>query len=100
MKTMSVPETIETWREELLSNLEEMYNFRNLADPQQILTRLSSMSSRARYMSIVTASQENRKLKDFRYEEILPFIQEADFQYKIWSRVGTLIKDEWDMAKG
>jgi hypothetical protein len=51
-------------------------------------------------MSMITASQENRKLKDFRYEEILPFIQEADFQYKIWSRVGTLIKDEWDMAKG
>ena len=100
MTTMSVSETIETWREELLGFLEEMYNFRQVGDPKEILIQLAAFSVRARYMSNVTASSDNRKLKDFRYEEIIPFIQEAEFQRQVWSRVGSLIRDEWDMAKG
>jgi hypothetical protein len=98
--SMSVDETIRTWREEILGYLEQMYDFSKLRDPKEILIKLAAFSVRARYMSNVSASTDNRKLKDFRYEEIIPFLQETEFQRQTWSRVGTLIKDEWDMARG
>lgn len=101
MATMNVDETIEIWREELLGFLEKMYKFRELAEnPREVLMQLSAYSVRARYMSAKCSQYDNRKLRDFKYEEAIPFLQEAEFQRQTWSRIGTLIKDEWDMSKG
>lgn len=92
--------TVEEWREELLGYLKEMYKFKELADPHEILIKLSGFSVRARYMHQVTGASNSREAKDFRYEEIIPFLQECEYQRQIWSRIGTLIKDEWEMSKG
>lgn len=91
---------VKEWREELLLNLSAMYQFKTTRDPNQILPIISGFSVRARYMQLRTASSNSRVAKDFRYEEIMPFLQECEFQRQTWSRVGTLIKDDWEMAKG
>jgi hypothetical protein len=77
-----------------------MYTFKDTRDPYEILPQLAGFAVRARYMQLRTAESNSRIAKDFRYEEIIPFLQECDFQRQIWSRVGTLIKDDWEMAKG
>lgn len=101
MATMNVDETVSSWREELLGFLEVMYKFRERSsDPKEILIEIASFSIRARYMCAICAQYDNRKMKDFKFEEALPFLQEAEFQRQTWSRIGSLIKDEWDMAKG
>lgn len=101
MATMNVDESISSWRAELLGFLEKMYQFRELAgNPREVLMQLSAYSIRARYMAAVCSQHDNRKLRDFKFEEVIPFLQEAEFQRQTWSRIGTLIKDEWDMAKG
>jgi hypothetical protein len=100
MEKMTTKDTIRTWREELLGYLGEMYKFKDIQDPREILPMIAAFSVRARYMSSVMASSDNREVKDFRYNEIIPFLQEAEFQRQLWSRMGTLIRDEWEMAKG
>jgi hypothetical protein len=100
MTTRSLDETIVAWREELMGYLEKMWTFQDIQDPKEILPMISAFSVRARFMSSAMAPKESRKAKDFRYEEIIPFLNECVFQDKIWSRMGTLVKDEWDMAKG
>ena len=94
-------QVIADWHKELLGFLREMSEFNKLRDPVEILIKLSGYSVRARYMSsVAAASGDNREIREFRFEEIIPFLQEAEFQRQVWSRVGTLIKDEWEMSKG
>jgi hypothetical protein len=101
MESISSDEQIKLWREELLGFLKQMYEFKKIKDPIVILPMISGFSVRARYIAAVAAaSSQSRAIKDFRYEEVLPFLTEADNQRQLWSRVGTLIKDEWEMAKG
>jgi|JI9StandDraft_1071089.scaffolds.fasta_scaffold01623_18 hypothetical protein len=97
---MTLQEQIRAWREELLGNLAEMGQFRENGDPRDILPILSGFSARARFMSSKLAPYQSRDSRDFRFEEVHPFIAECEFQRQTWSRIGTLIKDDWDMSKG
>lgn len=98
--TTTTSELVEGWRKELQSNLKEMYEFKDLGDPHEILKILSGFSARARYICGLASTSNNRSIRDFKFEEATPFLQECEYQRQIWSRVGTLIKDEWDMTRG
>lgn len=91
---------IKTWRKELLGFLKEMGKFEQVDDPLYILKQISGFSARASYMNNLCASSKNRDLNEFKQNEIAPFLKEADFQFRIWSRVGALKTNEWEMAKG
>ena len=77
-----------------------MGTFKELDDPLRILKMISGYSARATYMNNKCASSNNRGLNEFKIDELTPFLKEADFQFRIWSRVGALKTNEWEIARG
>lgn len=100
MEKQTPEQVVKDWREELLGYLREMGRFKNVDDPLGILRQLSSFSARATYMNNLSSRSNNRLLAEFRSSEVQPFLRETDFQFRVWSRIGALVKDEWDMTRG
>lgn len=95
-----INEVIPGWREELGGYLEEIFRFsKNDDDPLPIMKRLSAFSARASYMRSISIKSNNREASSFRLEEVDPFLKEVELQFRIWSRVAALVKDEWDMSR-
>jgi hypothetical protein len=97
---MGSGDVIAEWRKEILSYLEEMYGFREENNPIEIMKKLSAFSSRVSYMRNVAIRSSNKQVQSFRLEEIDPFLRETEFQFKVWSRVSSVVAQEWEMAKG
>ena len=97
---MAAENPIKVWREELVGYLEDIYGFRDLNDPIEILKRLSAYSARASYMRNICIRSSNKIVSSFRLEEIDPFLRETEFQFKIWSRIAAIGGQEWEMSKG
>lgn len=93
-------DVVKSWRKEILGYLKEMGKFEDVDDPLQILKQISGFSARATYLNNLCASSKNRDLTEFRHDELGPFLKEADFQFRIWSRVGALKTSEWEMTRG
>jgi hypothetical protein len=100
METPTSDELLKRWREEILGYLKEMGTFRDLDDPGSILRILSGFSARATYINNMASQSQNRKIKDFKVEELSSFLRETEFQFRIWSRVGALNNAEWEMSRG
>jgi hypothetical protein len=100
LEKSSSEEVVKSWREELLGFLREMADFANVNDPHVILKKLSAFSARATYMNNLIGSSKNRQLSEFKYEEIVPFLKENEFQFKVWSRIASITTSEWEMSKG
>ncbi len=100
MEKNSSEEVVKAWREELLGFLREMADFVNVNDPNYILKKLSAFSARATYMNNLIGSSKNRQLTEFKFDEIVPFLKENEFQFKVWSRVASITTSEWEMSKG
>lgn len=100
MDKNSSEEVVKAWREELLGFLREMADFANLNDANIILKKLSAFSARATYMNNLIGSSKNRQLTEFKFDEIVPFLKENEFQFKVWSRVASISASEWEMSKG
>ena len=77
-----------------------MADFGNVNDPNYILKKLSAFSARATYMNNLIGSSKNRQLTEFKFDEIVPFLKENEFQFKVWSRVASITTSEWEMSKG
>jgi len=97
---MASDDPIKIWREELVGYLEDYYSYRELDQPIEILKRLSAYSARARYMRNVCIRSGNKVASSFRLEEIDPFLNETEFQFKIWSRIASISSQEWEMSRG
>lgn len=87
------------WRTEIIGYLEEMYSFREMDQPLEILRKLSAFSARASYMRNITIRSNNKEASAFRLEEVDPFLREAEFQFKVWSRVAAIGTQEWEMSR-
>jgi hypothetical protein len=87
------------WRTEIIGYLEEMYGFREMDQPLEILRKLSAFSARASYMRNITIRSNNKEASAFRLEEVDPFLREAEFQFKVWSRVAAIGTQEWEMSR-
>jgi len=97
---MATDNPIKVWRTEIVGYLEDIYSFRELNDPIEILKRLSAYSARASYMRNVCIRSGNKEVSSFRLEEVDPFLRETEFQFKVWSRVSAVVAQEWEMSKG
>ena len=104
MAQQTIEEAIPSWREELQGCLEQIYKYANddlrNQDPTPIMRKLSAFSSRASYMRSVCIKSSNRKVIAFKSDEIDPFLKEIELQFRIWSRVHAIAKDEFEMTRG
>jgi len=99
MANLTLEAAISTWSEEILGYITEMGRFKEINDPVEILRTLSGFSARGSYMNNKIGSTTNKKLMSFKTDELQPFMREADFQFRVWSRIGALFKDEWEMTR-
>ena len=99
MPDSKVMQRVNEWREEIDSYYKRMQDFKGLA-LDEILLDLSSFSSRMNAIRTTIVRSESRLMNGFRTKEIDPFIEECDRQFKIYSRLGALQKQEYDMTRG
>lgn len=90
--------TVVLWREELDSYYELMETFETY-DVDEILRALSAMTARVSHIRSSVVRNENRQTQSFRTRELDPFLEEADRQFKIWSRILSIRSMDWEMSK-
>ena len=100
MEKATSEDVVKKWREEILGYLREMHQFSTIDDPGVILRKLSGFSARATFMNNLIGSSKNRLMTEFKFDEIIPFLKENEFQFKIWSRIASIHTSEWEMSKG
>lgn len=98
-KDLGTQEPILSWRQEIDNYYDEMRAF-NSCDITEILRKLSSMSARMSAIRSQLVRSPKRVAAAFRTQEVDPFLEECDRQFKIWSRFQAVMTLEWDMAKG
>jgi hypothetical protein len=90
---------IDTWRQEITGYWEQMVHLGERNDVEVILRTLSMWSARSGYMHSATVRSNNKLAIDFRTKEIDYFHDEVDRQFKIWSRVATVVQSEWESTR-
>lgn len=100
MSSQDIEATLQEYRDELLGYHKMMYKFQQIADPREILLVLSGYSARASWIRFTIIKSPHQKVIRFRIDELDPFLVEIDRQFKIWSRISAIVKDEYDMSKG
>lgn len=90
---------LSSWREELNSYWDEMLTFEKVDNLEWILRRLSAYAARAGFMYSKTVRSANKQVSDFRTKEIDKFLSAVELQFKIYSRVESVRKSEWEMVK-
>lgn len=98
-ETRKLSEVLREWREELDGYYSVMKGFDSL-NPDQVLRKLAAMSARFSEIRTQIVRRENVELKKFRTTEIDPFLGECDRQFKIWSRLISVSRMEYDMSYG
>lgn len=96
-KQMTEQEVIENWAKELTNYLLQMTKFRDLS-ASEILQNISAWSARAYYIRSKLVRSSHPKAKTLKTQEVDPFIQACDTQFKVWSRHQSIIREEWEMS--
>lgn len=84
---------------ELVGYLQEMHDFKT-KDTIEIMQQLSAYSARASWMRNRLVRSGSKVAETFRIKEVDPFLTEVDRQFKIWSRIASVVATEWDIARG
>ena len=92
-------EVLEGWRKEILTYLEEMCSFASM-DTLDILKLLSSYSARASFIRNRVVRSGSKSAETFRLKELDPFLTEVDRQFKVWSRIASIMANEWEISRG
>ena len=95
---MNSEEAVAEWRPELTNYLNMMYEFKDEVDSREILRTLSAFSARASLMRNLIARSTSPKTNRFRIDELDPFLIEVDRQFKIYSRLISAEKLEYDLT--
>lgn len=87
-------EDVDVLRKELDGYYQEMQEF---SDPGTIFLKLAAWTARAYEVRSRLIRSENRRVQTFRTRELDPFLECVDRQFKIYSRMVSLQKQEFDM---
>lgn len=91
---------LEKIREELDQFYDLMNSFGSM-DSSEILQNLAAFTARASFVRTqIMRLPENRLMTNFRTKELDPFIEECQFQFKVWSRYISVMHAEMEMAGG
>lgn len=92
-------EDIDAWRREIATNMEEMKGFEHRDDVENILRKLSAWSARSAEWHQITVRSSHKQVMDFRTKEVDYFHDEVDRQYKMWSRIHSVVSAEWENTR-
>lgn len=94
----TLDDEVTSYRKEIVGYLEEMVTFRQ-KDTVEILQLLGAYSARASYMRNRVVRSGSKRAETFRVKELDPFLNEVDRQFKVWSRVASVMTAEWEMSQ-
>lgn len=89
---------LDALRGELTGFYAQMRDFQG-RDIRVVLAEIAAMSARASEIRHGLIHGESRAESAFRTKQLDPFLDEVDRQFKVWSRVQTVLAMEWDMSK-
>lgn len=95
---MTSDEVLGQWRPEVLGYLKEMYTFKDEIDAREILRTLSAFSARASWMRNLAIRSSQNEIIRFRLDELDPFLDEVERQFKIYSRLISANQFELDLT--
>lgn len=90
---------IDQWKDELIVYFQVMKDFRNM-DAEEIFLSLSAFSARASEMRSMLVRDTSKRSQSFRTQEVDPFIEECDRQFKFHSRAQAIREMEVRIAGG
>lgn len=95
----SLDEFIRGCNSELDGYLVQMSKFSSGQESlQDILRKLSGFSARASMLRLRVSQSKSSEARQLKSDVIDPFLKETDFQFRLWSRLGSVNKDEWEMT--
>lgn len=95
---MTSDEVLGEWRPEILGYLKKMYTFKDEVDAREILRTLSAFSARASWMRNLAIRSSQNEIIRFRLDELDPFLDEVERQFKIYSRLISANQFELDLT--
>lgn len=91
---------IDTWRSEIRRYHKEMEELVGPgADPQTVLRTISVWLSRTGFIRFNLKQSGSKSAEIFRVNTVDPFRADADQQFKIWSRISSIMKEEWEISR-
>lgn len=90
---------IAAWRSEIDGYFETMRKFEGM-DISEVFMSLAAFSARASEIRTLLVRDQSRASNGFRTQEIDPFLNEVDRQFKLWSRVQAVTELELRLAGG
>lgn len=88
---------IERWRDDLDTYYEEIKKFQQ-TPIKQVMKQIAAYAAWASHIRLkLMRLQSSSAAKSFRLSEIDPFLEMLDFQFKIWSRLASVLQTEWEM---
>lgn len=90
---------LKSFRSEMNECYKVMKSF-NMMEPGDIFKTLAGFTARFSEVRSWTVRSDSKTWRSFRTQEIDPFIQECERQFKYWSRFLSDRTLDWDMAKG
>ena len=69
-------------------------------DLTEILGAIAAMAAYAAELRGKVVRSESMRLKAFRTRELDPFLDQCEFQFKVWSRYQSVRTLEWDISRG
>lgn len=90
---------LDGWRAELSAYLAEMQKFEGM-DPVEVFMRLSAFSARAAEIRFAITQSENRRHQAFRTQGVDPFIEQCEFQFRVYSRIQAVRDMEFRISGG
>lgn len=96
--TVSKPpvDLIDQYAEELEEYWARLQSFDPI-DLELVYASLAAMSARAGAMRFQIVHNESRKATAFRTKRLDPFMENLEFQFKVWSRIQTVREFEFKM---
>lgn len=91
--------TIESYRLELDEYYVEIAGFAKM-QMTEVFQRIAGYTARMSYIRMVIQRlPETRPLIKFRTQELDPFLEECQNQFRLWSRHATMLQHEWEISK-
>lgn len=91
---------VSTSREEINTYFKEIAKFKDSKDLEDILVKIASYSARASFMAAQASKSNSPVVSKFLDTELDGFLNEVQFQFKVWSRIQSVMQYEFELSKG
>lgn len=98
-KNSSLSSELDGYRKEIDGYRKEMCEL-GARDPSDVFQRIAGWAARVSDIRATVYRDESRRSTAFRTRDIDPFLDQCDFQFKVWSRIQAVREMEYKLTGG